>query len=413
MGDAFGAERPREAALALAWESQWFRCSVLTSTDGKSVRVVYPGSYHGGPGPDFRDALVEIDGVLVRGDVEVHLRSSSWKAHGHHLDERYRNVVLHVVLTDDDSGFRACSSMVTLCVAAHLRGPLHALEPDSGRRICGGCGCSLIPIDIDDRVRSLAHARFQRKAALLEAEASTWGWDQTLWAACLESLGYTSNRVGFRALSRAVPWSWVVSEMTDPSRLEALVMGVAGWIGQASPEAVQAWPEVSRFWDVAPLPPSLWCSWGWRPGGAPWKRLLAFVRLLVGFGGWHFRERMQSMLVQGQPAEVGRKFISLLAGGANPCLGRTRIVELLANVLLPSLPENLDGKLWEVWCELPCEGYGVTRRLERQLGLVGGPQKMYWVQGLLELRARYCVEGRVGLCPLKHWSSGGSIGASA
>ena len=42
-------------------------------------------------------AVLELAGDMVRGDVEVHLRSRGWYEHGHNDDPRYANVVLHLV----------------------------------------------------------------------------------------------------------------------------------------------------------------------------------------------------------------------------------------------------------------------------------------------------------------------------
>ena len=41
------------------------------------------------------------DGEVCRGDVEVHRVASGWTAHRHHVDARYNNVMLHVILYND------------------------------------------------------------------------------------------------------------------------------------------------------------------------------------------------------------------------------------------------------------------------------------------------------------------------
>ena len=49
-------------------------------------------------GPDFLGAEIEIAGSTVLGDVEIHFRSSDWRAHGHHENPSFERVVLHVIL---------------------------------------------------------------------------------------------------------------------------------------------------------------------------------------------------------------------------------------------------------------------------------------------------------------------------
>ena len=45
----------------------------LSSAEGRRVVVLEPGDQAQGEGPDFTDALLEIDGVRQRGDVEIHI----------------------------------------------------------------------------------------------------------------------------------------------------------------------------------------------------------------------------------------------------------------------------------------------------------------------------------------------------
>ena len=71
------------------------------------MRVLYPGRASSAAGPDFRNALVEVEGVgLVQGDVEIHVRQRDWQGHGHGRDPRYNGVILHAALELDASSTR-------------------------------------------------------------------------------------------------------------------------------------------------------------------------------------------------------------------------------------------------------------------------------------------------------------------
>ncbi|MFH1141972.1 MAG: DUF2851 family protein, partial [Chloroflexota bacterium] len=91
---------PERLATRLWQQREWRRAR--RTLDGRRLRVLYPGRPNGGPGPDFKDALVQREGSPpVRGDIEVHLQAAGWRQHGHHQDARYNNVVLHVVVQPD------------------------------------------------------------------------------------------------------------------------------------------------------------------------------------------------------------------------------------------------------------------------------------------------------------------------
>ena len=77
-------EKIPEGLLAKFWKERAVRQTMLRTEAGRRVRVVYPGRAGVTAGPDFRDALLEVEGVgLVRGDVEPHLRQQDWDAHGY------------------------------------------------------------------------------------------------------------------------------------------------------------------------------------------------------------------------------------------------------------------------------------------------------------------------------------------
>lgn len=90
--------RVSEKLITQIWQSRWMKRRLFTS-DGKWVRVVFSGRANRDCGPDFRGVVIATEqGQLLRGDAELHVRSSDWWAHRHHCDPNYNNVVLHVVM---------------------------------------------------------------------------------------------------------------------------------------------------------------------------------------------------------------------------------------------------------------------------------------------------------------------------
>lgn len=91
--------RPKltEKALAARWQSQSPSDSLRT-VEGEDVHVLHPGTASEEGGPDFQRAVIATEtGELLKGDVELHVHSRDWQAHGHDRDTRYDSVVLHVV----------------------------------------------------------------------------------------------------------------------------------------------------------------------------------------------------------------------------------------------------------------------------------------------------------------------------
>ena len=89
--------RLSEADLAHLWEGQRFSPEALSTRAGAPLRVVYRGHSQRGPGPDFRDAILATGSALLSGDIELHVRASDFRRHGHHLNPAYDAVILPVV----------------------------------------------------------------------------------------------------------------------------------------------------------------------------------------------------------------------------------------------------------------------------------------------------------------------------
>ena len=80
-------------------ERSKFRTGGMTLHDSNALRVKHPGVLEPvGAGPDFKDAVISVDGVDLVCDVEIHLHARDWVYHGHHEDPNFDKVGLHVVL---------------------------------------------------------------------------------------------------------------------------------------------------------------------------------------------------------------------------------------------------------------------------------------------------------------------------
>jgi len=89
----------KESLLAQAWQQQLAGREALVTAGGDTVEVLHPGRPTNDCGPDFRDALIAINGKRpLQGDIELHIDARDWRAHGHHKDPNYDRVILHVAL---------------------------------------------------------------------------------------------------------------------------------------------------------------------------------------------------------------------------------------------------------------------------------------------------------------------------
>ena len=115
-----------ERDLAHLWEGQRFPPQALTMVSGQPLQVIYRGLRGRGPGPDFRDAVIIAPWGTLKGDVELHVRTSDFRRHGHHRDHAYDRLVLHLVYWPDERQ--------DTTLASGRRVPVAALAPWLERR---------------------------------------------------------------------------------------------------------------------------------------------------------------------------------------------------------------------------------------------------------------------------------------
>lgn len=77
---------------------------IRATVSGRRIQILSPGRYNVHSGPDFVNAAVLLDSVVITGAIEFDKRRSYWKGHQHSLRQEYRQVILHLVLDCDAEG---------------------------------------------------------------------------------------------------------------------------------------------------------------------------------------------------------------------------------------------------------------------------------------------------------------------
>src|SRR5438105_4489641 len=90
-----------EDLLQFLWKQRQLRPVPLFTQSGKALEILHPGELNRDAGPDFFNARLIVEGLELAGNVEIHLRSSDWIRHGHELDRRYDQIILHAVYEHD------------------------------------------------------------------------------------------------------------------------------------------------------------------------------------------------------------------------------------------------------------------------------------------------------------------------
>ena len=427
-----------EKQVAIIWQQMVGK--KLISVENEPVSVIYPGRINGDNGPDFREAVIVNDSYFMKGDIEVHVKSSDWYSHEHYADAEYNNVILHVVMWHDCNSATLLQSgkpVPILCLAKALRYQAYLLPHQ--------LPCFQILDHVDKQtLRKLLNAsgetRFKQKAIHFQTEilrcAQKEEAGQVLFRGMMRALGYAKNTKPFEDLADRMPLNSIESgEGLDLK--QALLLGTAGllpsqrWQGEfAKEKEVQ---ELEQIWQSVEKKVQTMQEGDWNlshiyPNNSPVRRIVAQSYLLERY----CRGKLLTgilQLVKEAPQPSGHHVLenSLTVAGdgywqdhfdfdarsktkISALLGNAKAGEIVVNVILPFIfswgelayEAKLTEKVMELYCNYPklAENY-LTRHMRKQLGFEEPFDfTACYQQGLIHIFRNYCREGKCSQCPL-------------
>ena len=448
-----------EHFVQTVWNEQRFFDFDLKSTDRRSIQVLKPGFWNSDEGPDFVHAELLIDGELHAGDVEIHIGSSGWYNHKHHLDPRYNRVILHVVYWNDDINLRTRlqngKRIPTLELMDRLDTSISDLLDERAviQRIstddCRVTGKTLKIECVQSIFDELGQERLLEKADIMRDPPIRVNFEQPLYEGIMEALGYAKNRKPFRELAQRVPLSELLGK-SDES-IQAILFGVAGLLPSQSQQGIE-WNEEDRsfierlesMWESTeqcknsvPMTADQWHFAKMRPANYPSRRIPAIAQIishcqdtlmmdflslieeastanqkaLVGI-----RRRLQERLT---PAPAGywkdhSHFGKGIPQRGAALIGAARASDIIVNVLLPTTlvwaahsqsPKLAEAaqRLYDSYPKL--QENRITQQIEAQVFSQEQPIKLISPsakkqQGAIYLYKNFCSSQLCDLCPI-------------
>ena len=433
--DAQTPGKPRELALSAAWHGTLVPS--LMTVEGQRIDVVFAGHWTHGFGPDFEQAmLVFPDGTLATGAVEIHQRTGEWIAHGHHVDPRYNEVILHVVGRHDGAETRradgALVPVAVLPVASdrlrQIDRRLPAIWDRLGGAVCAEGLTRRRPAEIRGILHRLGDERLAQRVATYESDLTAETPAATLHRAWFDALGYTENRSPMRALAASLPPARLAALLASPSPerrtidATALLLGLGGFLPLAPADAAVAhvpgaaigriearWSELRTDLTDAPvLTPTAWQRGRVRPANHPALRLAQAASVLSSTHG-----DLLSLVVEAlrSSASLPEAIQHSSSGADHPPIGDDRAIAMTASVFIPFAVAYAnhtgDAALLDAaasaWEDLPASGR--SRPVKRALRQVAGESRLGGLgergqQGLLLLDRSLCTQRRCFECPI-------------
>lgn len=334
-----------ERVLWKLWKRRAALQEGLRTEAGRRVRVLYPGRPGSSAGPDFRDALLEIEGLgLVRGDVELHLRQRDWDAHGHSTDPNYNGVVVHGALQVDTSetalqnGGRAPVLSLDALLDEPARSASRAADGRLDlwslldRRGFPKPGSAAEAGALLDRV---GDQRFLGKASTFRRFIEEQGAEQTLYEGLMEGLGYRHNRQPFLRLAHLAPYT-VLKRAADQLPEAGRGNIIAGWLLAASGLAGPSEAAVRPVGLRRAMNKEQWHLFRVRPSNHPAVRIRGAGELLSRYRCPGLVDGLDEAAKSGGP-KVLINALAVKTPGQPTSIGGGRAKDLAVNAVLPFL----------------------------------------------------------------------------
>jgi hypothetical protein len=428
---------PSEQAVQALWHEQRFNTAQVRTREGHAIEVISPGWWNHHAGPDFRGAQIAFNGTLYHGDVEVHLTPEAWTAHGHQHDQRYDEVLLHVVLDARDNAPTAHTVSGRPLPVLVLRPLLEPgwewssdESPEPAACTVGACSLLIPKQGTEPLVRALelaAEWRMLAKARAIRERMDRVGGDQALFEAMMYAAGVSTFKHHFQTVARQLPYARAVQlARHDPLLLEAALLQIAGLMPESLPTDTLV-PHHARLRallkehldGLRPLP-LLWKRTGIRPANHPERRIAGMARVLARTAEAGLQETIlniwrKPLTTKETIEEFGKLFPKAMGFWAEHCtwtsarlttpiatVGSTRVHSIIGNVFIPMgiavarhhRDRALEERVLEFFQRFPKEAnnHVLDRMVPKLLGDSGSKLKMRFAvqQGMLQFYQDWC-----------------------
>ncbi|MCO5260247.1 MAG: DUF2851 family protein [Crocinitomicaceae bacterium] len=373
-----------ETYLHFIWKFKRLPFHQLLTTEGKTIQILKNGTHNfSESGPDFYNARMIYDNMEWAGQIEMHLKSSDWYKHHHHLDDAYNNVMLHVVYEHDKEVFLNNVQLPTIELKPYIDEKHYENWEQFARSVKDiACEDSISTIDsvyVASMLHRTAIERMNRRVKQLTYMYSGTDNPTLLYQLIAKAFGTKVNVVPFECLTNQLPISLL--KKWNKNKQKQVVLQTSG-----------LFMDEQNNLEIAPLNPSMWKRKGLRPPAFPEKRLVLFASFIARCDF----ELLSNLLSPKEAIDYTYQLIEKLNQEEQLHFSKTLVNQLFINAFLPyfwyksiqTLDDNLQEFIIDFLEKLPPDENYIIQKWKNS-GIK--PKNAYESQALIELFNEYCT----------------------
>lgn len=284
----------QEQLLQFIWQYKLFNTKSLITTNGQTIEILDNGKINKNGGPDFFNAKIKIDEIILAGNIEIHINASAWKLHKHHLDKKYNNVILHVVYNNDETVEHLPTLELNGRISRTLLVKYEQLQQSTATVICKKLLGAVDDFTIEKWKERILVERLEKKSKeiLINLKKNNNDWEQTTYQLLGKYFGSHINKEPFEQLTQLLDYKILLKHQDNLLQLEALIFGVAGLLNK---DFIDDYPRIlkreftflKQKYNLITLQEHQWQFLRIRPISFPTIRLAWFAKVIQSFPIMH------------------------------------------------------------------------------------------------------------------------------
>ena len=224
----------QERLLHFIWQNKLFNTRDMQTVNGSKLQILDFGKYNNDGGPDFWNAKIKIDDILLIGNIELHVYASDWNLHKHHHDKKYNNVILHVVYFNDIPIQELATLELNGRIPVILLHKYEKMMLAEKSLLCQNVAEAIDDFTMENWKERLVIERMERKSAEIREILNQHNndWEQACYQLMGKYFGSHINKEPFEQLARLLDYKLLMKHKTDSFQIEALLFGVAGFLNK-------------------------------------------------------------------------------------------------------------------------------------------------------------------------------------
>lgn len=233
-----------EKLLHFVWQYRLLKSVELKTVNGLPLKIIHPGELNLDSGPDFFNSKIKLGNITLAGNVELHVKSGDWMAHGHQYDSAYNNIILHAVYKYDkpvkqNQDYNVEVLELKNYIDEHIMQKYEGLITSKSELPCSSQISFVQDLKLQIWLQRLLTERLEQKTAYINQLfiASQNDYRQTFYRLLARNFGFKVNAEPFELLAKHLPLNIVLTHKQNLMQIEALLYGTAGFLDELYKDA--------------------------------------------------------------------------------------------------------------------------------------------------------------------------------